>query len=69
MPAEAWTESRLHRMIAEKILESSALDYKRSAALAKTDKAKIDLSKDVSSFANAQAAQLQIRTDGGVRGS
>jgi len=58
MPDVAWTEERLLRMIDEQIRESSQLDYKRSAALARTDASKNELSKDVSSFANAGGGTL-----------
>lgn len=58
MPADGWTEARLIRLIDEKIRESASLDYKQSRALAKTGKAKLDLSKDVSAFANAGGGTL-----------
>src|SRR6266850_60123 len=53
MSAESWSEPRLLRMIEDKTRESAKLDYKRAAALGKQDRLKIEISKDVSSFANA----------------
>jgi len=58
MADSAWTEERLLRMIEEQIRETSELDYKRSAALARTDVSKNELSKDVSAFANAGGGTL-----------
>lgn len=58
MAEATWTEQRLLRMIEEQIRETSDLDYKRSAALARTDSSKNDLSKDVSAFANAGGGTL-----------
>jgi schlafen family protein len=58
MANSAWTEQRLLRMIEEQIRETSNLDYKRSAALARTDVSKNELSKDVSAFANAGGGTL-----------
>jgi hypothetical protein len=55
---ETWTEARLQRMLEDKVPESASLDYKRSAALVKTDRAKAEISKDVSSFANAGGGVL-----------
>lgn len=47
-----WDVNDIQRMIDENVKESSYLDYKSSGALTK-DGAKADISKDVSSFANA----------------
>jgi len=58
MPGEEWTEARLLRMLEEQIRENSELDYKRSAALARTDESKNELGKDVSAFANAGGGTL-----------
>lgn len=54
---EAWTLDRIRGMIAERVPEDLHLDYKAAAALSKEEKKRIEISKDVSAFANA---------DGGV---
>jgi predicted HTH transcriptional regulator len=48
-----WTKQWLDQMIADGVQESLILDYKRADALAKTDRQRIDITKDVSAFANS----------------
>ena len=48
-----WTKQRLDQMIADGVEESLSLDYKRSDSLAKTDGKKVEVTKDISSFANS----------------
>lgn len=49
-----WTKQRLDQMIADGVEESLSLDYKRAASLSKSDeRKKIEVTKDVSSFANS----------------
>ena len=60
----AWTKQRLDQMIADANEESPSLDYKRADSLAKTvgkktvDDKKIEVTKDVSSFANSGGGVL-----------
>jgi len=53
-----WDESYLLELIKVGEQESLTLDYKASAALAKNDKTRQDLSKDVSAFANSAGGFL-----------
>lgn len=48
-----WTIARIRALIADQVEESLTLDYKSGAALAKSDSAKRELTKDVSAFANS----------------
>jgi predicted HTH transcriptional regulator len=48
-----WNEADILLLIKEKVQESLTLDYKKSDALGKADRKKIELSKDVSAFANS----------------
>lgn len=57
-PASEWTEQDLLSLIANGVEESSDLEYKRSAALSKTDSGKNEISKDVSSLANANGGTI-----------
>lgn len=57
-PVSEWDESDLLAMVANEVQESLELDYKRSDALAKTDKAKNEISKDVSAFANSAGGRI-----------
>jgi len=52
-PHTVWAESDLERLIDDGVKEGVELDYKRSAALANTDRAKDEISKDISAFANS----------------
>lgn len=47
-----WTEQNLLELIANQQEENLELDFKRAAALAKTERDKTEISKDVSAFAN-----------------
>jgi len=52
-----WREEDLQALIANKVEESTILDYKQREALLKTD-VKKDLSKDISAFANSAGGIL-----------
>jgi hypothetical protein len=56
--AQEWDDAFLLQLIAVGEQESLTLDYKASAALAKTDLKKKDISKDVSAFANSAGGFL-----------
>jgi predicted HTH transcriptional regulator len=56
--AKNWDEAYLLELIKVGEQESLTLDYKASAALAKNDKTRQDLSKDVSAFANSAGGFL-----------
>ena len=47
-----WTEQNLLDLIARQQEEHLQLDFKRSPALARTDREKAEISKDISAFAN-----------------
>src|SRR5262245_19906145 len=54
-----WEEEDIEELVREGIQESLTLDYKRCAALDKRNpKSKLDLSKDVSAFANSAGGTL-----------
>lgn len=53
-----WTEEKLLSYIADQIEESLTLDYKAAGALDRTEKAKSQISKDVSSFANSAGGYI-----------
>jgi hypothetical protein len=57
-PIAEWDEAYLNNLIQIGEQERLTLDYKVSAALAKNDKEKNDLSKDVSAFANSAGGLL-----------
>lgn len=58
-PISEWEESDLHALIRDQVQESLELDYKRSDALSKSDqKAKNEISKDVSAFANSAGGRI-----------
>ncbi|WP_316159684.1 ATP-binding protein [Bradyrhizobium sp. SZCCHNRI3042] len=57
-PIADWDEAYLNSLIQVGEQESLTLDYKGSAALAKGDKERNDLSKDVSAFANSAGGLL-----------
>lgn len=58
-PLSEWDEGDLQRLIDDDVQESLTLDYKRSDALSKSDdKKKLELSKDVSAFANSAGGRL-----------
>ncbi|WP_375467505.1 helix-turn-helix domain-containing protein [uncultured Nostoc sp.] len=53
-PLKEWSEETILSMIKDRVQESLELDYKECAAIFPlTDKKKIELSKDVSAFANS----------------
>src|ERR1700730_5417427 len=54
----SWTEADLQALVDDKVQEDLHLDYKRSAALAKTDPCRTELSKDVSAFANSDGGLI-----------
>lgn len=50
---ENYSISDIENLIKNEVEESVHLDYKEARSLTKTDKARIDITKDISSFANA----------------
>lgn len=52
------TKTDLERLIREEIQESLTLDYKASSALSKESRARDELCKDVSAFANSAGGQI-----------
>jgi hypothetical protein len=52
------TKDDLQQLVDEEIPESLTLDYKASPSLAKDNKARIELCKDVSAFANSAGGQI-----------
>lgn len=56
--SEIWDQARLERYITEGIEESLTLDYKAAASLDKSDKKKIEITKDVSAMANSAGGIL-----------
>ncbi|UVC07350.1 ATP-binding protein [Rhizobium sp. TH2] len=55
---ELRTREDLQRLIDERLPESISLDYKATAALAKTNEKRKELTKDVSAFANSAGGQI-----------
>ncbi len=53
-----WTKSRLEQMIADGVEDNLARDYKRADSLAKTDGRRVEITKDVSAFANSSGGIL-----------
>jgi len=54
-----WNKHRLDQMILDGVEENLSLDYKRSGALSKNDeRKKIEITKDLSSFANSSGGVL-----------
>src|SRR5687767_4577739 len=53
-----WTEADLQQLIDNDVQESLHLDYKRSAALGRTDPCRNELSKDVAAFANSDGGMI-----------
>jgi hypothetical protein len=54
-----WTKQRLDQMINDGVEENLSLDYKRADALSKSDdRKKIEVTKDISSFANSSGGVL-----------
>jgi hypothetical protein len=54
----SWTRERLERLIADGVEESVTLEYKRAGSLANTDSNKVEITKDVSAFANSAGGTL-----------
>jgi hypothetical protein len=52
------TKADLERLITEEVKESLTLDYKASSALAKDNKQRDELCKDVTAFANSAGGQI-----------
>jgi predicted HTH transcriptional regulator len=52
------TSEDLQRLVTDQVKESLTLDYKDSRALAKEDRKKTELCKDVSAMANSAGGQL-----------
>ncbi len=55
---DIWDQSRLQNYIDDQIEENLALEYKASGALAKINEKKIEVTKDVSAFANSAGGIL-----------
>lgn len=53
-----WTKERLERMIADGVEESLSLDYKRGEALSRKEPKRVEITKDVSAFANSAGGVL-----------
>ena len=53
-----WNQTRLEQYIIDGIEESLTLDYKAAASLDKSDKKKIEITKDVSAMANSAGGIL-----------
>src|SRR6266478_6639373 len=54
----SWDEAKLSKMIQDGIEESHAIEYKAAAALARDDRKKCDITKDVSALANSAGGTL-----------
>src|SRR2546422_294753 len=48
-----WTKQRLDQMLDDDVEESLTVEYKRADSLGKTDPKRVEITKDVSSFANS----------------
>jgi hypothetical protein len=53
-----WDENDVQQLIRSGVTENLTLDYKSSGALAKTDRKKDEISKDVSAFANSAGGTI-----------
>jgi hypothetical protein len=53
-----WTKQKLEQLIADGVEENLALEYKRAAALAKTDEKRAEITKDISALANSSGGVL-----------
>src|SRR5690606_13335773 len=53
-----WDQARLEQYFIDGIEESLTLDYKAAAALDKSDKKKIEITKDVSAMANSAGGTI-----------
>lgn len=54
----SWTKGRLDRLIADAVEENLNLEYKRAASLENDDPKEIEITKDVSAFANSAGGTL-----------
>jgi hypothetical protein len=57
-PSWEWTERDILGLIATRVTENLNLEYKRCNALQRSDKNTIEISKDVSSFANSSGGTI-----------
>lgn len=55
---EAWTLYKIQEYLDNQVEENNSLDYKSAGALAKNDKKKNEISKDVSAFANSNGGVI-----------
>lgn len=53
-----WTLAKLNSLISDQVEESLTLEYKAAGSLARTDSKKAEITKDVSSFANAAGGTI-----------
>jgi predicted HTH transcriptional regulator len=58
MPTKSWTESDLTELVRNAVEESLALEYKAAKALQRSDGAKRQITKDVSSMANSAGGTI-----------
>ena len=58
MASMEYTEEKILTLIQDKTLETTFLDYKSAEALAKKDKNKNEISRDVSAFANSAGGDI-----------
>jgi hypothetical protein len=54
----SWTKERLDRLIADAVEENLNLEYKRAASLENNDPNKVEITRDVSAFANSAGGSL-----------
>ena len=54
----SWDEAKLKELIRDKLEENLTLEYKAAGALAREDKAKLEITKDVSAMANSAGGIL-----------
>src|SRR6266536_186699 len=74
--SSTWDEGGILELIRDQVPENLTLDYKRAAALDKSESKKAEISKDASAFANsaggvlvygvAEIDQVPTHIDGGV---
>jgi predicted HTH transcriptional regulator len=57
-PSSEWSEKDLLELISSKYEESLQLDFKRAESLDSSEKKKIEISKDVSAFANSAGGTI-----------
>jgi hypothetical protein len=54
----SWDEAKLNELIRDKIEENLNLEYKGAGALARDEKSKLEITKDVSAMANSAGGVL-----------